>query len=228
MTDIEKVSQRNKKQHFSSDSVSDELGKKIYLSSCQKQYILRKRTIDIVLSTGMLCLLCVPLGIIAGIQKIINPRDPVFFFQERVGLNERVFQIVKFRTMRSDAPHDVATNNLEDVSEYTTFFGRFLRKTSIDELPQLWNVIKGDMSLVGPRPLIVSEEPAQTLRKTANIYCIRPGITGLAQISGRDSIDDVQKVLLDKRYLEQMNLRTDIGILLRSVVCVFRRENIRE
>lgn len=223
----EKASCYNEGESFEQDLGDSIVSQKCCLSDYQKKYLVLKHVIDVGLSFFLLGMLAIPMGLVIAVLKTSDPHAPVFFLQDRIGLDEKVFKIIKFRTMCCGAPQNVATNSLSDREEYTTFWGGLLRKTSIDELPQLWNVIKGDMSLIGPRPLIVSEEPAQSLRKAANLYCIRPGITGLAQISGRDSLDDEKKVRLDKQYLESMSFWTDFKILVGTVFCVIRRENIR-
>lgn len=200
----------------------------ISMSQSQILYMICKRWLDAVIAVGALVVLCVPMLVIALIQKLNSPLEPVFFLQNRVGLHGKQFRIIKFRTMKSSAPNNVSTNDLYNYYEQTTRLGRYLRRTSLDELPQLVNVLKGEMALVGPRPLIPEEEPAQSLRKAYGIYSIRPGITGLAQISGRDFLDDVEKVRLDRKYLRQFGFQQDLWILFCSVGCVFRQENVRD
>lgn len=210
------------------DSTMLEKMEQYCLSDAQKRYMVCKRWMDAVIAAAALMVLIVPMAVVAFIQKLCSPFEPVFFLQERVGLHGKRFQIIKFRTMRATAPHNIATNSFDGYFEQTTGFGRYLRKTSIDELPQLINVLKGEMALVGPRPLIPTEEPAQTLRAMHKVYDIRPGITGLAQVSGRDYLDDYEKVRFDRQYVVQFGIRQDISIILRSFGCVFRRENILE
>lgn len=210
------------------DSAMLEKMEQCCLTDAQKRYMVCKRWMDAIIAAAALVALTVPMAAIAFIQKLCSPSEPVFFLQERVGLHGKRFQIIKFRTMRTTAPHDTATNSFDGYFEQTTGFGRYLRKTSIDELPQLINVLKGEMALVGPRPLIPTEEPAQTLRVMHRIYDIRPGITGLAQISGRDYLDDYEKVRFDRQYVVQFGIRQDVSIILRSFCSVLRRENILE
>ena len=123
---------------------------------------------------------------------------------------------------------NAATADLKDADKYITKSGRFLRKTSLDELPQLVNVLLGDMSFVGPRPLIPEEKEIRELRKKYNVYSVRPGITGLAQVNGRDNISILEKALFDKEYIDKQSLSLDIKILLKTVLVVLKRENISE
>ena len=159
--------------------------------------------------------------------KLDSP-GPVFFKQKRVGIHKSYFDILKFRTMRIDTPHDMPTHLLHDPEQYITRVGRFLRKTSLDELPQLWNILKGDMSFVGPRPLISSEMRAHRLRLEYGVYRFRPGLTGWAQINGRDSISLLRKMKLDKEYCDNWSLKLDLIILLRSVGAVVKQEGFHE
>lgn len=130
--------------------------------------------------------------------------------------------------MKSSAPHNTATADLENAEMYLSRFGKVLRRFSIDELPQLFNVLRGQMSLIGPRPLIVSEYPAQYLREFYGVYEVRPGITGLAQVNGRDTLNDVEKVSYDRAYTRNICARLDIMILLKSVGYVAKQEGIVE
>ena len=186
-----------------------------------------KRLLDILLSAcGILCLSWLLLLLAVAI-KLDSP-GPVFFRQKRVGIGKRHFQILKFRTMRIDTPHDMPTHLLHDPEQYITRMGHFLRKTSLDELPQLWNILKGDMSFVGPRPLISSEMRAHRLRLEYGVYRFRPGLTGWAQINGRDSISLLRKMKLDKEYCDNWSLKLDLIILLRSVGAVVKQEGFHE
>ena len=186
-----------------------------------------KRLLAVVLSLcGMICLSWLFL-ILAVAIKLDSP-GPVFFKQKRVGIGKKHFYILKFRTMRIDTPHDMPTHLLHDPDQYITRVGRFLRKTSLDELPQLWNILKGDMSFVGPRPLISSEMRAHRLRLEYGVYRFRPGLTGWAQINGRDSISLLRKMKLDKEYCDNWSLKLDLIILLRSVGAVVKQEGFHE
>ena len=186
-----------------------------------------KRLLAVILSLGgMICLS--PLLLVLCIAIKLDSPGPVFFKQKRVGIHKQHFNILKFRTMRIDTPHDMPTHLLHDPDQYITRVGRFLRKTSLDELPQLWNILKGDMSFVGPRPLISSEMRAHRLRLEYGVYRFRPGLTGWAQINGRDSISLLRKMKLDKEYCDNWSLKLDLIILLRSVGAVVKQEGFHE
>ena len=146
-----------------------------------------KRILDIIFSVSGLLLFSLPMLLCAA---AIAAEDgcPVIFCQTRIGADLKPFTCYKFRTMRCDAPHDCATADLRDAHLYITRVGAFLRRTSLDELPQLFNVLRGDMSLIGPRPVIPQERELIALRDSLGVYCIRPGLTGLAQVRGRDSV----------------------------------------
>ena len=181
-----------------------------------------KRAIDVLVSAGGL-LVTAPLqaGIAVLVRRDVGP--PALFRQMRPGRDGRVFELVKFRTMRE---LDVSLGLVSD-DQRLTKLGKFLRSTSLDELPTLWNVLKGDMSLVGPRPLLVEYldlyTPAQRRR-----HEVRPGITGLAQVSGRNAISWSQKFAFDLEYVDQRSLVLDAKILGRTVLAIFRRSGITE
>lgn len=198
----------------------------VCLSDGQRRYMKIKQGVDVMLSIFCLAVLTVPMILIALIQKILYPREPVLFFQDRVGLDGKIFRIIKFRTMRSDAPQEMATKQFENHGEYTTPFGDFLRRFSIDELPQLLNVLAGDMALIGPRPLIASEQPIQTLRERSGVYCVRPGITGLAQINGRDRLNDYEKAQYDREYVQNLSFQQDFLIFLRSFSYILMQKDL--
>ena len=186
-----------------------------------------KRALDIVISLTALILLFVPMMIIALIIRL-ESRGQALFKQRRIGLLGKEFTIYKFRSMYLSAPRDTATNDLEDAKIHITRVGAFLRKTSLDELPQLINILRGDMSLIGPRPLIVSEDIIHVLRKEAGVYSIRPGITGWAQINGRDCVDADTKVALDIEYLRNFSFAMDFRILLRTMSVVITGDGFSE
>ena len=183
-----------------------------------------KRITDILVSLFALILLS-PLLLIVCLISLISQGTPIFIGQIRYGKNAKKFKVLKFRTMRKDAP-TVASAEIK--KQYITKWGAMLRKTSIDELPQLFNVLKGDMSLVGPRPLIVQEEEIHQLRLEAGIYCVRPGITGLAQINGRDECTNEEKTYYDKKYIEKMSPAFDLKILFGTVMPVIMRKDIKQ
>lgn len=186
-----------------------------------------KRLLDIIISLILIILLILPCFFI-GFAVLITSGKPIFFSQKRVGKNNQLFMIYKFRTMKQDAPHELATSKIKMANKYMTPLGMFLRKTSIDELPQLLNVLKGDMSLVGPRPLIPSETKINEKRYNLGIYNILPGITGLAQVNGRDAVDDEKKLYYDLFYLKNMNFKFDCYIVFKTFITVLKRENIKD
>lgn len=186
-----------------------------------------KRLLDIIISLILIILLILPCLFI-GFAVLITSGKPILFSQKRVGKNSQLFMIYKFRTMKQDAPHELATSKIKMANKYMTPLGMFLRKTSIDELPQLLNVLKGDMSLVGPRPLIPSETKINKKRYNLGIYNILPGITGLAQVNGRDAVDDEKKLYYDLFYLKNMNFKFDCYIVFKTFITVLKRENIKD
>lgn len=185
-----------------------------------------KRAFDFTVSL-LLIIILFPLFLLISLIVLIDAGSPVIFRQYRVGKDNKLFYIFKFRTMRRGVKN-VATANLKNSEKFITRSGRFLRKTSLDELPQLVNVLLGDMSFVGPRPLIPEEKEIRALRKKYNVYSVRPGITGWAQINGRDNLTDEEKALFDKEYIDKQSIWFDIKILFRTVFVVIKRENISE
>ncbi len=194
------------------------------ITNSQKVYLFFKRFIDIILSLATLIFLS-PIFIILAIAVKLTSKGPIIFSQERIGRYGKTIKIYKFRTMMDKAPKSKATNDFDDANEYITKFGRFLRVTSLDEIPQLLNVIKGDMSIIGPRPLIADEVFIHKLREKNDIYMIRPGITGLAQVNGRDFLEAEDKVRFDTQYLHNLSLKLDIMIFIKSIIVVFRQED---
>lgn len=185
-----------------------------------------KRFFDIVISLFALVILSPLLALIA-LAVLIDDGSPVVFRQKRVGKDEKLFDIFKFRTMKRNT-RTSSTKELEESGECITRVGRILRVTSLDELLQLVNVLGGSMSLVGPRPLIPEEEDIAELRREYGVYSVRPGITGWAQVNGRDDISAEKKALLDKEYVEKQSVSFDIKILFRTVKVVITGENISE
>ena len=187
-----------------------------------------KRGFDIFFSLIAIIILAIPMMIIALWIKIDSPHEKVLFKQERIGINNVPFTILKFRSMRDDAPHQMATENFENPEMYITREGKILRKTSLDELPQLLNVLKGDMSIVGPRPLIPKEKYVLKLRDEYGANKILPGITGLAQVHGRDQVTDENKASYDGKYALNVGLLLDASIILKTVSDVVRSRGVRE
>ena len=192
----------------------------------KKVYSVIKRVIDVILSVILLFFLAVPMLII-WISIAITSKGGAIFSQKRIGKNGRSFVCYKFRTMRMGTPLCSAKQMAENggADKYLTPLGKILRSTSLDELPQLWNVLKGDMSLVGPRPLIEDETEVHRARESSGVYRIRPGITGLAQVKGRNRLSDEKKVALDEQYLNNFGFVQDVRILgLTALGVIFRRD----
>lgn len=201
---------------------------RIPLRHHQTKYLKVKRVFDVIIAFFALLCLSVPLICVAILQKISSPTEPVLFRQIRVGQNSKTFYILKFRTMKSSAPKYSASGALQNPEVHITKLGRILRNTSIDELPQLWNVLIGDMSLIGPRPLIRHERDVHYLRRYYGIDQLKPGITGWAQVNGRDMLSDYDKVYYDREYLRNVSAVFDLEILLDSVLKVLGRKDIHE
>ncbi|MCQ2476369.1 MAG: sugar transferase [Clostridia bacterium] len=185
-----------------------------------------KRIFDFTVSLLMIILLS-PLMLIIGLIILIDDGAPVIFKQYRVGKDNKLFYIYKFRTMRKNT-RNVATNELEESDTMITRSGKLLRKTSLDELPQLFNILSGKMSFVGPRPLIPEEKEIRILRAEYNVYSVRPGMTGLAQVNGRDVLTYQQKAELDKEYVENRSLFGDLVILVKTVFVVLSAKDVVE
>ena len=190
-------------------------------------YLTVKRLLDFVLSLiGIVVLM--PVFIIIGILIKVDSRGPMIFKQKRYGKNKEPFYIYKFRTMASDAPQNVATKDLNDSKKYITKIGAFLRRTSLDELPQLFNILLGQMTIVGPRPVVLKEENLIIARDLYGANDINPGITGWAQINGRDLLSIEEKAKLDGYYVENMGFKMDIKCFFKTVKYVLKGEGILE
>lgn len=166
-----------------------------------------------------------PLLIITSIIIKLESKGPIVFKQKRPGKDNEIFNIYKFRSMKSETPN-VATDKI-DASMYITKSGRFIRKTSIDELPQLFNIIKGDMSVVGPRPALYNQYELIEKRTNANVHTVKPGLTGLAQVMGRDDITDDQKVQYDKYYVENKSFILDMFIIYKTIKSTITSEGVK-
>lgn len=198
----------------------------VRMTDKQKRYLVVRSVIDRILA-GIALIILSPLFLIVSIaQKISAPDEPVFFLQKRVGKNAHCFNIIKFRTMKSSAPKNGATGDLADPQIYISRLGRFLRDTSIDELPQLVNVVNGDMSLIGPRPLVYTEREIRFLRRWYGVYQVTPGITGWAQVNGRDTVDIYDKVYYDREYVQNVSLKFDLKVIWKSVLVVLGRKGV--
>lgn len=186
-----------------------------------------KRFLDIILSLIACILLAIPMGIIALWVKADSP-GPVFFRQRRVGAHKEHFNILKFRTMRGDTPHDVPTHLLKNPNSYITKSGAFLRRTSLDELPQIYNILLGQMSIVGPRPALYNQYDLIEARDKVHANDLRPGLTGLAQVNGRDELPIDVKARYDGEYAAHVTFGMDLRIFFRTIAYVFERRGVVE
>lgn len=186
-----------------------------------------KRMFDFVLALMGLIVLSLPFLILVILIKLDSP-GPVLFKQKRVGKNKKHFNILKFRTMRTDTPKEMPTHLLGDPDQYITKIGKFLRKSSLDELPQLINIIKGDMAIIGPRPALWNQEDLIAERDKYGANDIRPGLSGWAQINGRDELDIDVKSKLDGYYVEHEGIKMDIKCILGTVVSITKSEGVVE
>ncbi|HMY00616.1 MAG TPA: sugar transferase [Agitococcus sp.] len=183
-----------------------------------------KRLFDLTVSLSAVLILMIPITLVAIIVKLTSP-GPVLYWSNRVGKNNVIFKMPKFRTMQVGTPA-VATHLLANPSSFLTPIGGFLRKSSLDELPQLWNIIKGDMSLVGPRPALFNQDDLIALRTESGVHKLLPGLTGWAQINGRDELPIPEKVKLDLEYMQKQSLLFDFVILWRTFIKVIARDGI--
>ena len=183
-----------------------------------------KRSLDLILSCILITLLFFPCLLIAILIKLTSD-GTVIYWSKRVGKNENIFLMPKFRTMKSESP-EKATHLLEDPEELLTPIGGFLRNSSIDEIPQLICTLKGDLSFVGPRPALYNQSDLITLRRESGVHTLVPGITGWAQVNGRDELSIIEKVNFDKEYLSRRSLFFDLYIIWLTFIKVIKRQNI--
>ena len=186
-----------------------------------------KRFFDIILSFFAIVLL-LWLFIFISLAIVIDDPGPVFFKQRRVGKNKKLFNILKFRSMKMNTPHDTPTHMLKNPEQYITRVGKFLRKTSLDELPQIFNIFVGQMSIIGPRPALWNQDDLIAERDKYGANDIRPGLSGWAQINGRDELEIPIKASLDGEYVEKMSFIMDIKCIWGTVVSVFKQEGVVE
>lgn len=186
-----------------------------------------KRFLDIVLSLAGIIVLALPLAIISAVIKLDSP-GPVFFRQKRFGIHKSFFEILKFRTMRTDTPKDMPTHMLSDPKKWITKSGAFLRKTSLDELPQLFNILAGHMSVIGPRPALWNQEDLIAERDKYGANDVMPGLTGWAQINGRDELPIDVKARLDGEYAQNLSFAFDVKCFVGTVKSVLRHEGVVE
>lgn len=184
-----------------------------------------KRVFDLLMSVCLVLIAFIPI-VIAAIFVKLTSKGPVLYWSDRVGIDNHIFKMPKFRTMRIDTPA-VATHLLKEPDAYLTSIGSFLRKSSLDELPQLWSVLKGDMSFVGPRPALFNQEDLIALRTAKGVHRLIPGITGWAQINGRDELSIPAKVEFDVYYLNNRSFMFDMKILFLTLFRVLRHEGVK-
>lgn len=190
-------------------------------------YLHIKRALDFILSLLALIVLSPLMGVLALIIKLTSP-GPVLFKQKRVGIHKQYFKIYKFRTMRKDTPSDKATHLLKNAKGYITPVGAFLRKSSLDELPQLVNIIKGDMAIVGPRPALWNQYDLIAERDKYGANDVLPGLTGLAQVDGRDELPIPEKARRDGYYANHISFGMDVKLIVRTFFSVIRFEGVVE
>jgi O-antigen biosynthesis protein WbqP len=183
-----------------------------------------KRLLDVTVALCAIIALGLPFLMVALMVRFTSP-GPIFYWSARVGRGNRIFNMPKFRSMRIDTPV-VATHLLTEATHWLTPIGAFLRKSSLDELPQLWSILNGDMSLVGPRPALFNQYDLIHLRTEKGVHILTPGLTGWAQVNGRDELSIPQKVALDVEYLHRQSLLFDLKILWRTVLKVLAREGV--
>ena len=183
-----------------------------------------KRLFDVLVVVSVGVLLLVPFGVVALLVRLTSP-GPVLYWSDRVGRHNKLFKMPKFRSMRVGTPA-VATHLLENPDVFLTPIGPFLRKSSLDELPQLWSILVGDMSLVGPRPALFNQADLIEQRTAHGVHELVPGLTGWAQINGRDELPIPQKVALDVEYLRRRSFGFDLNILWKTAIKVIRRDGV--
>ncbi len=186
-----------------------------------------KRLLDILLS-GCGIVVLSPVYLLVALAIVLDDPGPVFFRQKRVGIHKTHFQILKFRTMRMCTPHDVPTHLLDDPDQYITRVGRFLRKTSLDELPQIFQIFTGKMAVIGPRPALWNQYDLIEQRDLYGANDVRPGLTGWAQINGRDELPIAVKARLDGEYVKNLSFLFDCKCFLGSITAVLKREGVVE
>ena len=191
------------------------------------EYLKVKRVIDLVLSV-LAAVILSPLFLILFIAIKMDTPGPIFFKQKRVGINKTHFHILKFRTMRIDTPKDTPTHLLGNPDQYITKVGKFLRKTSLDELPQIFNIIKGEMAIIGPRPALWNQYDLIAERDKYSANDVRPGLTGWAQINGRDELPITVKSELDGEYIQKMNFAFDVKCFVGTITSVLKSDGVIE
>ncbi|MBF0275841.1 MAG: sugar transferase [Nitrospinae bacterium] len=188
-------------------------------------YLRRKRLFDLLLALFLTLLLIIPVILLVLLIKLTS-KGPILYWSERIGVNNELFNMPKFRTMLIDTP-ELPTHLLNDPERYLTTIGAFLRKTSLDEIPQLYSILIGDMSFVGPRPALYNQEDLKELRSKKGVHMLTPGLTGWAQVNGRDELSIEMKVHYDEEYLHQASLLLDLKIMFYTLFKVLKKEGIK-
>uniref|UniRef100_Q47GK2 Sugar transferase n=1 Tax=Dechloromonas aromatica (strain RCB) TaxID=159087 RepID=Q47GK2_DECAR len=183
-----------------------------------------KRLFDLVLALAAVCIFAIPLAVVALLVKATSP-GPILYWSDRVGRHNRIFRMPKFRSMRVGTPA-VATHLLNNPATHLTPIGSFLRRSSLDELPQVWSILVGDMSFVGPRPALFNQDDLVALRTEAGVHELQPGLTGWAQVNGRDELPIPQKVALDVEYLRRQSFWFDLRIIWLTALKVVRSDGV--
>ncbi len=186
-----------------------------------------KRLFDVVFSAVAMLVFAVPMLVVALLVKCEDP-GPAIFKQKRVGLRKKHFNLYKFRSMKISTPRDTPTHLLENPEQYLLKIGAFIRKTSVDELPQLWNIFKGDMSVIGPRPALWNQDDLIAERDKYGANDVRPGLTGWAQINGRDELEIPEKARLDGEYVEKMGFAMDVKCFVGTIFSVLKSDGVVE
>jgi len=186
-----------------------------------------KRVIDFICSL-IGCVILLPVWLLLSLAIVIDDPGPVFFKQKRIGQYKKTFYILKFRTMKTNTPHDMPTHMLSDPEQYITKVGKILRKTSLDELPQLFNILAGQMSIIGPRPALWNQDDLITLRDRYGANDVVPGLTGWAQINGRDELELDVKAKFDGEYVEKISFGFDCKCFIGTVASVLKHEGVVE
>lgn len=183
-----------------------------------------KRLFDLVLALVAVCIFAIPLAVVALLVKVTSP-GPILYWSDRVGRHNRIFRMPKFRSMRVGTPA-VATHLLNNPATHLTPIGSFLRRSSLDELPQVWSILVGDMSFVGPRPALFNQDDLVALRTEAGVHELQPGLTGWAQVNGRDELPIPQKVALDVEYLRRQSFWFDLRIIWLTALKVVKSDGV--
>lgn len=219
---------REKADHLDEDNGYIKSGSKTTIAPKETIYTKAgKRALDVVLS-GMGIVTLLPLFAVISVAIYIDDPGPVIFKQKRVGRNCKFFYCHKFRSMKMFTPHDVPTHQLTDPERYITRVGRVLRRTSLDELPQIWDILRGRMSVVGPRPALWNQDDLVAERARYGANDVMPGLTGLAQISGRDELEIPDKAVIDGEYVEKQGFLMDARCVLRTIASVGRHDGVVE